>query len=69
MTKQEHDYVTVCLMRRIKNGDLEHDFNSLALAISNEIEVPFEKCKEIMYEAKASEIMSVFIKPEGNDQK
>lgn len=61
MTKTEYDYVTISLMRRIKDKELEEDFNSLAFAISKETKVPFEKCKEIMCNTNAVEMMSVFI--------
>ena len=47
-TKMDIERVTMALSGRIVKGNIEDDFDSLAQAISEQVEVDVDICKEIM---------------------
>ena len=57
--KIEFDYVIATLNGRIVRKELETDFESLALSISNQTDVKLEQCKEILLTKDASIIADI----------
>ena len=66
-TKMDIEAVTMALSGRIMRGDIEDDFDSLALAIAEQVEVDVDICKEIMQQDLITVIAECFKQSREND--